>query len=317
MIINGGFVEMHKFFQEARTYLEALPRIYRFEDREKYDSDVFLLPFGADFCCDTDSLIKTQGVDDKIDGKFHDLIRVIEIKDALSACYKKTNVLTPLLYAEHLPSILWHITTQSILFTRISERTIKWIRETDRTAPYGKHRFDKFWLPCCGASENIKKGEVLCILNRRVAGWDGSLERPVVELLGAGGHLPMIWQREDKRFEALSVEENLIKEAREELHLSISKNDITVFGGYKNDITHELVILAGIMVDDRCLPSMQEYAVKNIDEDTCGIYLGRFDEVVRCYLKDAEYFAGGTDAAKTNFPNNVRLMEKVWKYLEA
>ena len=42
MIINGGFVEMHKFFQEARTYLEALPRIYRFEDREKYDSDVFL-----------------------------------------------------------------------------------------------------------------------------------------------------------------------------------------------------------------------------------------------------------------------------------
>ena len=308
---------MHKVCREAQTYLEGLPRIYHFNDRVKHNSDVFLLPHGANFCCDTNSLIKIQGVDETIDGRFHDLIRVVEIKDAFKICYEKTNVLTPLLYAECLPNILWHITTQGILFTKVSEKTVKWIQETDKIVPYGKHRFDKFWLPCCGETGDIKKGEVLCILNRRVAGWDGALERPVVELLGAGGHLPSIWQQENGRFESLSIEENLIKEANEELHLSISSEDITVFGGYKNDITHELVILAGIMVDDSCLPDMQEYAVTNVDEDTCGIYLGRFDEVMRCYSEDAEYFAGGARAAKINFPTNEKLMKKVWEYLEA
>lgn len=295
----------------AQQYLEKLPRIHSFAERERYDCDVFLLPAEMDFNYNTDLMIEIYGVNDRINGRPHDLIRVIEVTDALDIKYKKTNVLTPLLYAEYLPDILWHITTQGMLFTKVSKQTIEWIESTDKTAPYGKHSFDKFWLPCCESFESIHEGDVLCIFNRRVAGWDGSPERPVVELLGAGGHLPTVWQEATKQFAALSIEENLLKELREELGLVISENDISIFGGYCNEVTHELVILAGLMLDDALLPAIQEYAVKNIDEDTHGIYMGKFDDVIRYYKKNPTPFAGGAKAAPTNFPNNEELMQRV------
>lgn len=295
----------------AQEYLEKLPRIHNFDERQDYDCDVFLLPAEMDFNYNTDFMIETYGVNNKIDGRPHDLVRIIKVIDALNSKYEKTNVLTPLLYAEYLPDILWHITTQGILFTRVSNQAIKWIRETDKTAPYGKHSFDKFWLPCCGPIENIREGDVLCIFNRRVAGWDGSPERPVVELLGAGGHLPTVWQATLEQFKALSVEENLIKEIHEELGFSIPQTDISIFGGYSNTVTHELVILAGIMVDDSYLPTIQEYAVQNIDEDTHGIYMGKFDDVICYYKENPTPFAGGAKAAPTNFPNNEALMKRV------
>lgn len=299
---------------DAQQYLENLPRIHHFSERNDYDCDVFLLPTEMDFNYNTDFMIETYGINDKIDGRPHDLVRIIKVIDALNIKYEETNVLTPLFYAEYLPDILWHITTQGILFVRVSNQTIRWISDTNKTAPYEKHPFDKFWLPCCEPIENIQEGDVLCIFNRRVAGWDGSPERPVVELLGAGGHLPTIWKRGNKQFTTLSVKENLQKEIHEELGFSIPETDIAIFGGYSNTVTHELVILSGIMVDDSYLPGIQEYAVQNIDEDTHGIYMGKFDDVIRYYKENPTPFAGGAKAAPTNFPNNEALMKKVHQH---
>lgn len=301
---------------EAQQCLEELPRIHSFSDRLDYDCDVFLLPAEMEFNYTIDFMIETYGINDKTNGRPHDLVRIIKVIDAFNIKFEETNVLTPLLYAESLPDVLWHITTQGILFVRVSSQMIQWIRETNRTAPYGKHSFDKFWLPCCESIENIQDGDILCIFNRRVGGWDGSPERPVVELLGAGGHLPTIWKTEDHQFVTLSAKENLQKEIHEELGIFIPESKITTFGGYSNTVTHELVILLGIMVDDSCLPAIQEYAVQNLDEDTHGIYLGRLDDVIRFYQENPTPFAGGAKAAKTNFPNNKPLMERVYRYFK-
>jgi len=300
-----------KTLYNAQKYLGEMPRIHNFNEQYNYDCDVFLLPAGIDFNYNTECMIEVYGINDKIDGRPHDLVQIIKIIDALNIKYEKTNVLTPLLYAEYLPDILWHITTQGILFTRVSNQTIKWIKETNKTAPYNKHSFDKFWLPCCRPIEDIREGDVLCIFNRRVSGWDGSPERPVVELLGAGGHLPTVWQPTLGQFKALSIEENLMKEVHEELGLTISTDDISIFGGYSNTVTHELVILAGIIVDDFYLPTIQKYAVQNIDKDTHGIYMGKFEDVIHYYKENPTPFAGGAKAAPTNFPNNEALMKRV------
>lgn len=299
---------------DAQQYLEKLPRINSFAERHNFSCDVFLLPPDMDFNYNADFMIETYGINSKIDGRPHDLVRIIKVIDPLNMEYEATNVLTPLLYAEHLPDILWHITTHGILFVKISSQTIQWIKDTNKTAPYGKHPFDKFWLPCCEPIENIQEGDVLCIFNRRVAGWDGSPERPVVELLGAGGHLPTVWKEATKQFKTLSIKENLQKEIHEELGFSIPETDIVIFGGYSNSVTHELVILSGIMVDDSYLPAIQEYAVQNIDADTHGIYMGKFDDVIRYYKDNPTPFAGGMKAAPTNFPNNEDLMKRVRQY---
>lgn len=297
--------------REGQCYLEGLPRIYEYTAHQGHNGDVFLLPRDVDYNYNRDNLIETYGLDEKIEGKPHDLVRIIEVKDALAIRYNATNVLTPLLYAEYLPDILWHLNTQGILFTKVSAKTIEWVKQTDVATEYGKHTFDKFWLPCCGPVDSIQEGDVLCIFNRRVSGWDGSFERPVVELLGAGGHLPTIWDAERACFRALTVEENLAKETQEELGLFIDEKDITIFGGYCNYITHELVILAGIILDESYLPKIQAYAINNNDEDVQGIYMGKFEDVIQYYRKNPEPFAGGAKAAPTNFPNNKELMDRV------
>lgn len=301
---------------EGQHYLDGLPRIYGYAEHQKYNSDVFLLPRDVAYNYNTDNLIEVYGLDERIEGRPHDLVRIIEVKDPLAVQYNVTNVLTPLLYAEYLPDILWHLNTQGILFTKVSAKTIEWIKHTDATANYGKHAFDKFWLPCCGSVDSIQEGDVLCIFNRRVAGWDGTPERPVVELLGAGGHLPVMWDAENSVFRMLTFEENLVKETREELGVLIDDKNITIFGGYSNTVTHELVVLAGIMLDESYLPEIQAYAIDNPEEDTRGIHMGRFEEVIRYYQKNPEPFAGGAKAAPTNFPNNKRLMDKVREHFK-
>lgn len=47
-----------------------------------------------------------------------DLIRVIQVSDALNIKYQCTNVLTPLAYAESRKDILWHLNTQGVLCQR-------------------------------------------------------------------------------------------------------------------------------------------------------------------------------------------------------
>lgn len=79
-------------------------------------------------------------------------------------------------------------------------------------------------------------------------------------------------------------------------------------------MTHELVVLAGIEIPAEKLPDIESYAIQNLDIDTMGIYLGTFPEVMDYYRKDPDYFAGGRNAAPTNFPNQPELMKIVEAY---
>lgn len=300
---------------KANQYLHAIPQISYLAETVKYgEEDVLLFDSNASFIYREDDLIQTNGLGEKWDKKLRDLIRVINIVDAYNIIYEKTNILTPLMYAEISEYIPWHLNTQSILFTKISEETLKWIKQENNKVDYGLHEFDKFWLPFCRDINEIKAGDVLCVFNRRVGGWDGSHEKPVIELLGAGGHVPTIWDSDNEGFRELEIKENFQKEFKEELGGKIEKKDIVVFGGYQNDATHELVVLCGIEIEDKVLKTMQEYAIQNIDEDTKGIYLGTFKDTIQYYCKNPNPFAGGAKAAPYNFPNQNDLMEKVIKY---
>lgn len=302
---------------KPNDYLHLIPQIARPEEAEVYgNQDVFLYSEKATFEYREDDLIRTNGLGDRWDKKVRDLIRVIKIEDALSIKYKKTNILTPLMFAESSKDIPWHLNTQGILFVKVSKESLLWIKDELRKNRYGKHEWDKFWLPFCKDINEIKEGETLCIFNRRVAGWDGSHERPVIELLGAGGHLPTVWDEKRNCFKELDFRENFQKEFREELGGKIDKKSITIFGGYQNDLTHELVVLCGIEIDHRDLKPMQEYAIQNIDEDTEGIYLGTFKDTINYYRKNPLPFAGGKEAAPYNFPNCDELMERVFTYYD-
>ena len=300
--------------KEAKYYLDSLHRINRFEEHIKYTEPVFLLPENIGYSVNDDSTVKTFGLSPELDKKTRDLIRPIISKNALNLHYEITNVYTPLTYAESLTNILWHITTQAIIYTRVTKALINWINKISKKVIYGKHPMDDFWLSCSRPVKEIEEGDYICIFNRRVGGWDGSVDRPVIELLGAGGHLPSVWDSDKKQFRTLTIEENLQKEAEEELHLQFEKKCIHVFGGYNNNVTHELVILAGIEISAELLPDIQSFAQNNIEQDTMGLYLGTFSEVMNYYRANPEYFAGGKKAAPTNFPFCKELMNIVETY---
>ncbi len=305
-----------KTFIEAYDAILCMPRINEFSEHSKHVNDVFLLPDNIDFDIYEDSQIRTYGLG-KRDEKVRDLVRILDhVDDALNLKYTYTNVLTPLMYAEAQEDILWHITTQGILYTRVSNDIIYWIKEKDKQNQYGKHDMDRLWLPCNQPLDSLNAGDVVGIFNRRVSGWDGSHDRPVIELLGAGGHLPTVYDCVNHRFYELSVVENMNKEASEELGTSLNPDSLTVFGGYINSVTHELVILVGVEIDCNLLPVMQTYAFKNLDDNTKGIYLGRITDVINDYRKHPEPYAGGAKTALTNFPNQDKLMDKVFRYLE-
>lgn len=46
--------------------------------------------------------------------------------------------------------------------------------------------------------DSVKPNDILCVYNKRVGEWAGSHDCPVIELLGVGGHLPIIWQQKKK-----------------------------------------------------------------------------------------------------------------------
>lgn len=297
-------------------YLHSLIRITSVSAATDYKDDVLLFPDDVDFFVRKDSLVESIRFGEK-DKNVHDLVRIIEIHDALNIIYKNTNILTPLVYAESLENIPYHITTQGLLFTRLEEDTISWVKQTTSQGYYGKHLYDSLWLPFCKSLDTLLPGEMLCIFNRRVAGWDGSHERPVIELLGAGGHLPSVWDNELHEFRSLSIKENIIKELNEELGVVTNQDRIIIFGGYDNIITHELVILCGVEIDASDLHDIYDYAVLNVDEDTQGIYLGTFQEVINYYKNNPAPFAGGAKAAPYNFPNQEELMTRVNKYVKS
>ena len=147
--------------EKANEYLHNIPQISRVEEAEKYvGRDVLLFSDNASFTFRSDNLVETNGLGEKWDKKIRDLIRVIKIENAIDIKYAKTNILTPLMFAESSSDIPWHLNTQGILFTKVSQKTIEWIKSEIKDNRYGKHEFDKFWLPFCKNIDEVKEGDI-------------------------------------------------------------------------------------------------------------------------------------------------------------
>lgn len=303
----------NKTMLEAKAYLESLKRVSSVEEGLTYDQDVLYLPKDVKLILKEDFNVQTEGLDEKSDKKVRDLLRIIKVKDPLNMEYEETNVLSPSVYVHSLDVKPWHITTQGFLVTHIHENTKDYVR--DETAKmkdyYGRHAMDQFWLPCSKPLTETMPEDLVCIFNRRVSGWDGSFARPVIELLGAGGHLQALWDENKQTFVSRLFADNLIKEFDEEIGLAINDNDITFIGGFVNEKTQELVIFACIYIEESQIPKIQQYSLHNLEEDTDGIYLGTFTETMAYYKKTPAYFAGGVTAAMTNFPNNDAIMGRI------
>lgn len=302
-----------RMIDDATHYLKGLKRVSTVEEGLKYTEDVLLLPENIDFAIDENSNIRTIGFDKSKDIKAKDLLRIIKVEDALAMKYQETNILSPSVYVHSLREKPWHITTQGFLVTYIDSKTKAYIeKENERLRDYyGKHEMDCFWLPCSKQLRDVEDRELVCIFNRRISGWDGSIDRPVVELLGAGGHLQSIWDDRKKSFRSRPFEDNLMKEFNEEIGLEIRDDDIKCIGGFANNKTQELVIFSCIYINAADIPGIQEYALNNLDEDTDGIYLGTFLETIQYYRRKPDFFAGGVSAAQTNFPNNDFIVSKI------
>ena len=300
---------------DATKYLKSLKRVLSVFEGEKYPEDVLLLPKAIDVIVDNNNNIQTTEFDRGKDIKARDLLRIISIEDANNLKFKETNVLSPSVYVHTLQDKPWHITTQGFLVTHISSKTKQYIKNESLKLEkhYGKHAMDSFWLTCSLPLDLVSSKDLVCIFNRRISGWDGSTDRPVIELLGAGGHLQAVWNSELNAFVNRTFEDNLIKEFDEEIGLNISRKDIRCIGGFKNSKTHELVVFSCIYINEDKIPDIQTYALNNHEEDTDGIYLGTFNETINYYKKDPSFFAGGKEAAKTNFPNNDFIIRKIYE----
>lgn len=302
-----------RMIEEATQYLKGLKRVESVDEAMEYTDEVLLLPEYIDVCVDEDSNVKTFGFDKSKDIKAKDLLKIIKVINAEKVQFEETNILSPSVYVHSLQEKPWHITTQGFLVTNLSEKTKKYIcDEKERLKDYyGKHELDSLWLPCCKPISDVRDDELVCIFNRRISGWDGSIDRPVVELLGAGGHLQAIWDETSKKFKNRSFESNLMKEFDEEIGLKISDGDIKCIGGFVNNKTQELVVFSCIFIDEANIPGIQKYALNNLAEDTDGIYLGTFVDTMRYYRNKPDFFAGGTKAAQTNFPNNDFIISRI------
>ncbi|MCI8347742.1 MAG: hypothetical protein HFJ12_07375 [Bacilli bacterium] len=181
---------------------------------------------------------------------------------------------------------------------------------------YNKTKYDNMWIRYEKDFSSIKENDLLYLMNRRIGGWDGSIERPVIELLCSGGHLPTVWDEQEKSFKTLDPTELLIKEVKEELGISISPEKIVQLGGFHNEVSNELVILCALFVDYNQLIDMINNSKENISENIDGIYMGIFEDVMNLYDLNPNFFAGGEKAKSCNFPSNSKLMKKIEKILK-
>ena len=296
---------------EATHQLNSLPRISEYLDTNSGQS--LLLPKEVTIEVLEDGRVKTHGLN-ALDSKKKDLLTIIKIKDAFSSHFEETEVLSPRTYAESLSDIPCHLTVQAILVTKMSSTSRSIIEISQQKKQYGKTTHDQIWIGRRQLSE-VYDGEHLLIMNRRVGGWDGSPDRPVIELLGAGGHVPTIWDQKDKRFKSQSITETMKKEAHEELGLVLNNDQIFHVGGFHNRLTNELVVLNVIFINESLLTRLQTNALGNLDENVDGIYIGEIEDVIDMYRTSAEHFAGGESAKPYNFPSQYRLMKELFSRL--
>lgn len=298
---------------QATNFLNSLKRITPDEINNNFGEDVLLLPQSATIEYLENCKVKTTGINQKVDLKSRDLLRMVHIYDALNIGYEDTNIIMPRTYAESLSPIPQHISVQCILLSKVKETDVNDIMELSKTTIYGKTFYDNFWIDTERIEDVLKPDTVLYIMNRRIGGWDGTPDRPVIELLGAGGHLPLIWQND--KFVSQTPIRNILNEIQEEVGLTLEENQIEIFGGFHNETSNELVILSGVFIDSSDILYMQKYALGNYEQDTDGIYIGRLNNVINNYLDNAEPFAGGEKTKLSNFPAQEQLMKKVYEFI--
>ena len=283
---------------KATQYLNSLARSSR-ENRR------IICPEGAEFLyTDNHKVYMKTGEEEFTYQK--ELIEIICIKNELSGEYKGTGIIAPRVYAESQQRIPMHLSTQCIILTQVKdENDIFDLNKMIENVKYSDNKYDSFWL----TGSSLHLGQRLLVMNRRIGGWDGSPEHPVIELLGAGGHVPCVW--DGKKFASMNLLQNLHKEFAEELRFKVSSSSFLYLGGFHNTVSNELVLLYCVHINVSDLQMIQKNAYNNIKENINGIYLGEFDEVLELYKKDASNFAGGETAKSTNFPMQKNLMERI------
>lgn len=243
-----------------------------------------------------------------------DLLRIVDIRDAENVLYQEYNLLVPRVYAEGLSPILPHRSCQCIMLYRITNDGLDIIRNYVDNTLYGKTEYDKPWIGKIDSYNNLKVGDMIYIMNRRVGGWDGSKDRPVIELLSAGGHIPSIYNSNTGMFETMDEISLLKKEILEEMKIDINEKDINILGGFHNKISNELVTLCLMELSQEQLKEVLNNALGNISENIDGIYLGRFEEVMKIYRNNPSWFAGGEASLDSNFTSNENLVKKISEY---
>lgn len=295
--------------KKGTEQINLLPRVDSMQEALNRKEDVLLLPNDVEVKMIENFKVQTIGLGSKIDKKTRDLLRIIDIIDPINVKYTETNVLSPRTFAESLTPIPQHMSIQCILLTKVQKNDIQDIVNLIEKTSYGRTEYDNIWVSKETSYKDIKDGSLLYIMNRRVGGWDGSIERPVIELLGAGGHVGV-----DENLVTIAPIDVVISEIREEIGIEIASSQVKVFGGFHNNISNELVILCGAFLPSNRIVSIQEYALNNYEQDTDGIYLGFLQDVMNLYLENAVPFAGGEKAKPSNFPSQVDLMKKVYEY---
>lgn len=304
--------------KNATDFLRELPRIKSITDDILINKSKkhLCLPDNVTIQYMNDDYVKVKGLSEKLDNKKNqDLLTHIKIEDALNVKYKKTNVYVPKVYAESLDPIIQHMTVQAIVISKV-DNSINELIEMIENNCYGKTEYDNIWIGNKAKYEKLEINDLLYIMNRRVGGWDGSLERPVIELLGAGGHLPTIWIEEKNIFQEMDIGECLVKEFEEEIKYKLSESNINKIGGFHNKLTNELVVLCIVVIPCKEIIEIYKNSLNNINENIDGIYLGLFDDVMDFYDRNSDYFAGGYDAKPFNFPNQKDLMRRIHEFLE-
>jgi hypothetical protein len=297
--------------QEATHYLLSLRRISTVEGRNNNDRPLLLYPEEpATLFYLNSKNIRTHGLGD-LDKKERDLLQGIEIINALERRYKELNVLMPRTYAESLDPIVPHISVQAIILSKVTEEHRDDVGKMIEDVKYDVQPYDKIWIDPMDDKEALVPGKYIYIMNRRIGGWDGSRERPVIELLGGGGHLPMLWDAENEKFKQQDPVDGVIAEFEEELGFDLQYDDVELIGGFHNETSRELVMLCLVFVPFSKVIAIQNGARHNYSENIDGIYLGTFDGVMADYHRNAYKYAGGEKTKASNFPSQTELLERI------
>lgn len=280
---------------------------------EAGDGPVLLLPDGVDIEYLPSDNVRTQGLG-SADSKQKELVTIVTVEDPLLASFGPLDVIAPRTYVDGLPDPPCHVVAQALMYFRWDDQTAAMVDETQRTYEYGVCDRDVLWRSTAPPRE-VTAGTACLVMNRRVGGWDGSPDRPVVELLAGGGHVKTIWDDAQQRFGMMSIEDTLLAELQEELGYRPPDDALHRIGGFVNQLTKELVVLAALEVAAADIPAIQAAAYGNVDENIDGLYLAPFDEVMLDYLQDGSTYAGGEAAKVSNFPSDPNLRPLIAKRL--